>query len=227
MHREARGLGAGWPAHCSSSAYERSSPMKTLTYALRMTLAFATGCSTALVDRSPASPSSPVSGGDVAAASACGIPGPVGTIAPGARILHGIEVASSAKKLVVRVATRLNEAVEMEMDPESGAVTPVAASESAATQAAKICATHLENARTVPADAPFAIGTAHGKLSWSTCGEDREQALWDLAEPSMNDLQVVSLGQHDGFAVAFRQGNAVWLGKLDSAKKPVCSRAKG
>jgi hypothetical protein len=42
----------------------------------------------------------------------------------------------------------------------------------------------------------------------------------------MDDLQVVSLGQDDGFAVAFRQGNAVWLGKLDAEKKPVGSLAK-
>src|SRR5260370_41780902 len=106
MHREARGLGAGWPAHCSSSAYERSSPMKTLTYALPMTLAFATGCSTALVDRSPASPSSPVSGGDVAPASACSLTGPGRTIAPRARNLLGIEDASSARQLAGRVAPR-------------------------------------------------------------------------------------------------------------------------
>jgi hypothetical protein len=193
--------------------------MKTLTSALPITLAFVAGCSTALVDRSPAAPSSPVPGSDFAPTSACTVTGPVRTIAPRAR-LHGIEVAPSANKFVLRVATRRNEAVEMEMDPASGAVTPVAASESS------ICATHLENARTVPADAPFAIGMAHGKLSWSGCGEDREQALWDLAEPSMNDLQVVSLGQHDGFAVAFRQGNRLWLGKLDSEKKPVGSLAK-
>jgi hypothetical protein len=198
--------------------------MKTLTSALPITLAFVAGCSTALVDRSPAAPSSPVPE-DFAPASACAVTGPVRTIAPRAR-LHGIEVAASAKKFVLRVATRRNEAVEMEMDPASGAVTPVAASESSAKQAAKICATHLENARTVPADAPFAIGVAHGKLSWSACGDDREQALWNLAESSMNDLQVVSLGQHDGFAVAFRQGNGLWLGKLDSEKKPVGSLAK-
>jgi hypothetical protein len=200
--------------------------MKTLTCALPMTLALAAGCSTTLVDHSPAAPSSPLSGGDFAPASACAITGPVRTIAPRARVLRGIEVALSAKKLILRVATRPNENVEMEMDPASGAVTPVAASESSAMQAAKICATHLENATMVPADAPFAIGTAHGKLSWSACGEDREQALWDLAEPSTNDLQVVSLGQHDGFVVAFRQGNAMWLGKLDSEKKPVGSLAK-
>jgi hypothetical protein len=200
--------------------------MKTLTCALPMTLAFVAGCSTTLVDRSPAAPSSPISGADFAPASACAITGPVRTIAARARVLHGIEVAPSANKLVVRVATRANEALEMEMDPDSGAVTPVPASESSAKQAAKVCATHLENARTVPADAPFAIGTAHGKLSWSACGEDREQALWDLAEPSMNDVQVVSLGQHDGFAIAFRQGNALWLGTLDSEKKPIGSLAK-
>jgi hypothetical protein len=191
-----------------------------------MTLAFAVGCSTTLGDRSPAAPSWPVPGGDVAPESACAITGPARTIAPGARVLHGIEVASSAKNLVVRVATRHNDAVEVEMDPASGAVTPVRASESSATQAAKICATHLENPRTVPADAPFAIGTAQGKLSWSACGEDRKQVLWDLAGPSMDDLQVVSLGQHDGFAVAFRQGDAVWLGKLDAEKTPVGPLAK-
>src|SRR5260221_5708052 len=181
--------------------------MKTLSYALPMTLAFATGCSATLAERSPAAPTPRASVGEITPASACLVTGPSRTIAPRARVLPGIEVASSTNKLVLRVATKLGEVAEMEMDPASGATMPVSGRESSAAHAAvrDACPTHLENARTMPGDPPFAIGTSGGKLAWSSC-VGGSPALLDLAQPSVQDLQVVSLQQSGGFAVAFRQG---------------------
>jgi hypothetical protein len=136
-----------------------------------------------------------------------------------ARVLPGIEVASTSNKLVLRVATKRDESVEMSLDPASGEATPMATS-------TETCASSLKNAKRVAGDHPFAIGTADGKLAWSSCGGAGAQALWDLTDTGLTDLQVIAVGEHDGYAVAFRKENAVWLGRLDSEKKPLGSLTK-
>jgi len=194
--------------------------MKAFSIALPLTLALATGCTTVLGESAAIAPSASRAGG------ACLVAGPSRTIAPRARVFPGIEVASSANKLVVRVATKLDEAVEMDLDPVFGATTPVAspASPTRGMTGANACANTLQNAKTLAGDHPFAIGTSGDKLAWSTCDGDA-QSLWDLPEPSVHDLQVVAVGT-EGFAVVFREGNAVWLGRLDSEKKLLGSLTK-
>jgi hypothetical protein len=188
--------------------------MNTNLVTFPLMLALTIGCSTALAERAPAVPGSPVGTHELSQAAACLVTGPSHTIASHARVQPGIQVASSTNKLVLRVPTKLNEAVEMDMDPASSVTTPAAVREPAA------CASHLENARTFPADPSFAVGTSQGKIALSTCGSDRVETLWNVSGEPVRDLQVVAIG-HDGFAIAYRQENTVWMGKLDSEKSPV------
>ena len=80
--------------------------MRTFSIALPLTLALATGCTTAFAESAAIAPSASRAGG------ACLVTGLSRTVAPRARVFPGIEVASSANKLVVRVATKLDEAVD-------------------------------------------------------------------------------------------------------------------
>jgi hypothetical protein len=194
-------------------------PMKTQSVALPVTLALITGCATAFAEHSTDAPYAASRAGGAPSVGACLVTGPSRTIAPNARLLPAIDVASATNKLVVRVATKRDEAVEMSLDPASGEATPV-------TTGADTCASSLKNAKTVAGDHPFAIGIADGKLAWSSCGGAGVQALWDLPGPGLKDLQVVTLGEQAGFAIAFRKENAVWLGRLDSDKKPLGSLTK-
>jgi hypothetical protein len=189
--------------------------MNTKLVTFPLTLALVMGCSTALAERAAAVPGSPVGTHELAQAASCLVTGPSHTIAEHARVQPGIEVTSSTNKLVLRVSTKRNEAVEMEMDPASGTTTPGAAREPRA------CGAPLENAKMSPADSSFAIGTSDGKLALSTCNSDRVETLWDVSSAAVRDLQIVSIGQHEGFAIAYRQDDAVWMGRLDSEKKPV------
>src|SRR5689334_22535859 len=122
--------------------------MKTRSAALPVTLALVTGCATALADRSPDTSYAGLRAGGPASVAACLVTGPSRTIAPKARLLPAIEVASSTNNVVLRVATSRDESVEMNLDPASGEATPVA-------KGTDTCSSSLKNAKTVAGDHPF------------------------------------------------------------------------
>jgi len=214
--------------------------MKTISTTLLITLlAFASGCSTPLTDRAVGMPGI---GGEIdakssaAAPSSCVVTGKPRTVAPKARIVPAMDIVSDSDKLVLGLSTGRDEAVRVDLDPRSATAmhrtvykpSPMRGKpdEQRLDVTTFDCKNQLDNARSIAADSPFAIGTRQGWLAWSSCSESEPQPLWKLPAGPVQDLQGLVKGRNAGFVIIFRQNDTLWMGALDADKKPVGSLSK-
>src|SRR6202041_339246 len=75
-------------------------------------------------------------------------------------------------------------------------------------------------ARTL-SDGTFVLGSAEGKLVWAARANELPHPLWGLeSDGPVESLRAVAFDE-GGWAVAFRQGAAIYLGTLDADKVPI------
>jgi hypothetical protein len=204
-------------------------------------------CSTALPDRSLPNAAFEIEARGGASAPVrplgCLITGESRLFASRARVRSDIEIVASDTRLGVAFATGPNEAVAMDLDPSSGGAMHSLARHSSLPIRRTIpllgeggtldiaidtdrLPNHLERSRTVPMHPPFVIGMQKGFLDWASGGNGVPQALWQLPEGPIQELQAIELQDEKGFAIMFRQADSLWFGPLDSHKEPTASLSK-
>jgi hypothetical protein len=77
----------------------------------------------------------------------------------------------------------------------------------------------LEAIYPVSAETPFIVGVEDGALVWAPSRNNAPTQLWPLAGTGpVEALRAVVLPNHQGYAVAFRQGAAIYVGALHADK---------
>jgi len=167
----------------------------------------------------------------------CAIGGGPHVIAPKAQIRIGVEALASQNHLALGFVTGDKDGFAVALESSSLAalstakqhahesirrVVPVTAPGKAVALAADVerKTDKIQGARTVGGSVPFVLGSAEGKLAWGTHPSDAPHPLWPLeGDGSAEALRAVPF-ESGGFAVAFRQGAAIYLGVLNADKTP-------
>jgi len=178
-------------------------------------------------------PSGPVS------RTACGVAGEPHVIAPRAMVTSGVEAVAGQGKVALGFAVGPKDGLAVIVDPVSLSVAATAkargsetirrlvplvgAAASERNLGAVADVDHkgsgLEDAHTVLGDTPFLIGASDGQLAWASRPSDDPMPIWPLiADGPVEALRGIAVG--DGYAIAFRQGGAIWLGSLKGDKTP-------
>lgn len=197
--------------------------------AVSLLFALTGGCARTLAQH-PASSPSPAQAGASADQNiahrdneACFVTGQARTIAPRALIAPGIDVALRSNDLLVGLTVKHDETSEIRFDPATGEATARAQRSSWGNGECEPA--NLVGAKTVDAEVPFAMGLSNGHIAWASCSQGAPETLWAIADAPVLDLQGVERGD-GGYAVLFRQGNAIWMGNLDAGKHPQGALAK-
>ncbi len=213
--------------------------MKIVRFIFPVTLALASGCATTL-DQTGALPPSTDSHNEAVAkagAPACFVTGQLRTLAPRAHVRSGIEVVTTPTGIALGFSKTPYDAVTMVMDPASGQTTERLSRHSAdpirritpiqrgtETIDAAIdadCKTNpLKDAVTITAKEPFVVGVKDGDIAWASCASETPRTLWHFAQGTVHELRGIALTS-GGFAILFREGNSLWLGRVDSDKNPL------
>lgn len=175
---------------------------------------------------------------------ACAMAGGPHVVAPKAFVPSGVEATVAGQKLVLGFATGPKDGLAVQLDPDtlSASATarahshdpirralPVLGSRLSAVLDADRKGEALQGARTIPGDPPFLVGASDGQLSWTTRSADTPNMIWPLqGDGPVEALRGVVLGDR-GYAIAFRQGAAIFLGALHADKTPdgVLSKVPG
>jgi hypothetical protein len=164
----------------------------------------------------------------------CGVAGGPHVIAPKAIVISGVEAVASQDKLALGFAVGPKDGMAVEVEGPSLAVSVTARTRAKETirrlvplvagdrlgAAADIDhkGARLQGAHTIPSESPFVIGTSDGQLAWAAHATDDPVPLWPLlSDAPVEALRGVSLGD-SGYALAFRQDGAIWLGALTAGK---------
>ena len=213
--------------------------MKTARLLFPIMLVLTAGCATTL-DRVAAVDPSADRSGDAAYpldANACFVTGAGHTLAPNALLRPGIEVVSTAGGLVLGFSRTPHDAVTIQIDPSSAMatgsssrhssdrirrVTPLdrGADKFGAAIDADCKSNPLQGSVTISAKEPFVVGMTDSDIAWASCASETPRTLWHFTEGAVHDLRGIALAD-GGFALVFRQGGAVWFGRLDLEKTPV------
>jgi hypothetical protein len=167
----------------------------------------------------------------------CAMGGAPRVIAPKAQIRIGVEAAASENHLALGFVTGDKDGFAVVLEPASLVALGTAkqhAHESIRhvvplTGAGKSISIvsdverktdKIVGARTVGGNGSFVLGSAEGKLVWGTHASAAPHTLWSLeSDGPAEALRAVAL-EGGGYAVAFRQGAAVYLGMLNADKTP-------
>jgi hypothetical protein len=181
------------------------------------------------------------SGGEPVTASAssapCAIAGAAHVIAPKAQIRIGVEALATQTHLALGFVTADKDGFAVALESPSLValgtakqhahesirhVMPLAGPGKTLSVVADIerKTDKIAGARTVGGNGSFVLGSADGKLVWGTHASDTPHPLWPLESDGPADaLRAVAL-EGGGYAVAFRQGAAIYLGALHADKTP-------
>ncbi|HEX9294872.1 MAG TPA: hypothetical protein VF881_03530 [Polyangiaceae bacterium] len=213
--------------------------MKIVRFMFPAMLALTTGCATtldqggALRPNAEARNEAAVPGG----APACFVSGEMRTIAPKAQVRPGIEVVTTATGIALGFSRTPFDAVAMTMDPSSGVaterfsrhtadpirhITPIHREGDAIDAAidAECKANTLKGAVTISARESFVVGTTDGEIAWAACASELPHTLWHFSQGAVRELRGIAL-RGGGYAIAFREGESIWLGRVDADKNPL------
>jgi hypothetical protein len=146
----------------------------------------------------------------------------------------GIETTSTAERVAMGIATGDHEALVLSLNPSTFSTVGSARSRSPDPLRRVVplfepgteLSSFLETARThTPMDAahpiagspPFVVGVAAGMFAWAPDRTSSSSGLWPLpGDAPVDTVRSVTLGGSAGYAVAFRQGGALFLGALNA-----------
>jgi hypothetical protein len=167
----------------------------------------------------------------------CVLAGAPHVINPHAMLRQGVEVASTPDRLALGFALDEHKGLVVGLDPSTMAATATAHDRTTDTLRRVVPVltpgvdlgifletTHshgaLEDAHPVSADPPFYLGVAHHKLAWARSIAAASRGLWDVdGDTPVEAMHVVPL-EGGGYAIAFRQAAAVYLGALQADLSP-------
>jgi hypothetical protein len=165
---------------------------------------------------------------------ACTVGGVPHVIAPKASVPSGVEAVSEGGKVALGFAAGPKEGMVVELEPLTMSVSSVARVHSHETirrvtplVVGKLGALadtdrksdRLQGARAVSAEPPFVVGASEGQLAWAAHASDTPKMLWPLRDDgAIEALRVIRVGH--GYALAFRQSGAIWLGAMHVDKSP-------
>ncbi|MCA9590819.1 MAG: hypothetical protein KC657_36225, partial [Myxococcales bacterium] len=160
----------------------------------------------------------------------CAVAGPSHVVAPRAMVSGGLEAYEYDPGLALGFAPTAREGMIALLDPMTLAATSTARGRGlgdvrrvvALPVAGKLTAVvdsdrradRLGGRRTVVLSPPIDVGVAEGSLVWAPHRKDTYAKLFALGgEGPVESLAVAPLaGEHKGIGVAFRRGNAIWVG---------------
>jgi hypothetical protein len=159
------------------------------------------------------------------------------TIAQKAQVRPGIEVVTTPTGIALGFSRTPFDAVAMTIDPSSGMaterfsrhtadpirrITPIQREGDAIDAAIDAeCKTNpLKGSVTISAKESFVVGTAGEEIAWASCASQVPRALWHFPHGAVRELRGIALSG-GGFAIVFREGESVWLGRVDADKNPV------
>jgi hypothetical protein len=169
--------------------------------------------------------------------SPCALSGAAHVIAPKAQVRTGVETAAAQSRIALGFVTSEKDGLAVALDPGSLAAVATAKEHSreaikrivpklgagkgvAAVADADHKGERIAGARAVIGEA-FVLGSADGKLAWGARANDAPHPLWTLeSDGPVEATRAVAL-EEGGWAVAFRQGAAIYLGMLGADKVPV------
>jgi hypothetical protein len=167
----------------------------------------------------------------------CAIAGAAHVIAPKAQIRIGVEALASQNRLALGFVTGDKDGFAALLESTSLAtlgsakqhshesirrVVPLAGPGKTVAIVADVerKTDKIAGARTVAGSGSFVLGSADGKLVWGTNANDSPHPLWPLENDGPAEaIRAVAL-EGGGYALAFRQGAAVYLGALSPDKTP-------
>jgi hypothetical protein len=165
----------------------------------------------------------------------CAIAGAAHVIAPKAQIRIGVEAFASQNHLAIGFVTGDKDGLAVALESLSltalatakqhahesiRRVVPMAGPGKTVTMSADVerKTDRITGARTIGGSGSFVLGSADGKLVWGAHASDTPHPLWSLdSDGPAEALRAVAL-ETGGYAVAFRQGAAIYLGVLNADK---------
>ncbi len=165
----------------------------------------------------------------------CALAGAPRVVAPKAQIRVGVEASASQSRIALGFVTSDKDGFAVALEPQS--LAPIATAKqhahesirhvmplSAKTLSVVADIEHktdkISGARTFLGSGSFVLGSADGKLVWGAHAGDAPHPLWPLdGDGPAEALRAVAL-EGGGYAVAFRQGAAIYLGALNPDKTP-------
>jgi hypothetical protein len=152
----------------------------------------------------------------------------------------GVETASSADRIALGVALSDREGFVVSLDPSTFVATASARARAddpirhvvpllgaSANEVRPFFETAprkhppFESAHPALAEPPFVLGVSAGGFAWAPSTSSPPAQIWPLAgDGPVDAIRVVTLADHAGYAVAFRQGASVFLGALHEDKTP-------
>ena len=164
----------------------------------------------------------------------CALAGAPRVVAPKAQIRIGVEALASQSRLALGFVTADKDGLAIALEPQSLAsigtakqhahenirhVMPLSGKTLSVVADVEHKTDKILGARTLLGSG-FVLGSADGKLVWGTHAGDTPHPLWSLeGEGALEALRAVAL-EGGGYAVAFRQGAAIYLGALNADKTP-------
>jgi hypothetical protein len=161
----------------------------------------------------------------------CALAGEARTIAARAVIASGVEAEASGGALAFGFAASGRDAVAVAVDPTTLAPTATAHAKplggdarhvTPLTIGSKVTALPVADRKgdklsvrrvTVATGSPVDVGVADGAIVWAPHGKDAATKLFTLeGEGNVEALRATSLGDGKGLALAFRRGNAIYVG---------------
>jgi hypothetical protein len=167
----------------------------------------------------------------------CSVAGSAHVVAPKAQVRTGVETAAAQNRLALGFATAEKDGLAVVLDPGSLAAVATARQRSrepirrlvpqlgTGKSVTAVADTDRKGERVVGArtlsDGTFVLGSAEGKLVWAARANELPHPLWGLeSDGPVESLRAVAFDE-GGWAVAFRQGAAIYLGTLGADKVPI------
>ncbi len=185
----------------------------------------------------PVASAAPLAESPAPSGAPCILAGAPHVIAPKALLRAGIETVSTGDRIALGVGLGDRDGLVVALDPSTFValgtsrarsdeplrrVLPVlggGAELSPLFETSKKRAVGLEAIFPVAAETPFIVGVEDGALVWAPSRNNAPTQLWPLAGTGpVEALRAVVLPKHEGYAIAFRQGAAIYVGALHADK---------
>lgn len=227
---DARDLASTTPAASSASSVGEpegpESPAPTSTPSGAIPPANAASAAPTPAEHPPASaPSSGSSG-----SPGCVTGGTSRLVASSVRIASGVEVGASPSSLAIAFASSAVDAVAVTVDPSTLSLRSMARARSAHGEIKRVTPLvsgdrfvpvidadsrrdRLASRRVVPADPPLDVGIEDGAVAVTAHAQSRATKIFALEGTGAHEaVRAVPLAREPGIALAFRRGNAIYVG---------------